>query len=192
MMFKYWLAHLVYILWTILLFIFEVIFYLKLGNIFFQIHKIIIFKVNINYSLNLKRFYDYSRLITIFIWYTDVSKISLVYNLQRILWTVFLLWTSKYVFFKHWSKLVYFKFLNIMHFSAVLVLYLTSILQYDQDESTIIYHMIVFLAYFAPLFGAIISDSYLGKFKYVHFKMKSIYFLFIFHFIFSWFFCFIV
>lgn len=59
-----------------------------------------------------------------------------------------------------------------MHFSAVLVLYLTSILQYDEDESTIIYHMTVFLAYFAPLFGAIVSDSYLGKFKYVHFKIK--------------------
>jgi len=48
---------------------------------------------------------------------------------------------------------------------AVLVLYLTSILQYDEDESTIIYHMAVFMAYFSPLFGAILSDSFLGKFK---------------------------
>lgn len=48
---------------------------------------------------------------------------------------------------------------------AVLVLYLTSILQYDEDESTIIYHMSVFMSYFAPLFGAILSDSFLGKFK---------------------------
>lgn len=48
---------------------------------------------------------------------------------------------------------------------AVLVLYLTSILQYDEDESTIIYHLTVFLAYFSPLFGAILSDSFLGKFK---------------------------
>ncbi|VVC31975.1 Hypothetical protein CINCED_3A008459 [Cinara cedri] len=48
---------------------------------------------------------------------------------------------------------------------TVLVLYLTSILQYNDDQSTIIYHMIVFLAYFSPLFGAIISDSYWGKFK---------------------------
>lgn len=54
-----------------------------------------------------------------------------------------------------------------VYFSAVLVLYLTSILQYDEDESTIIYHLTVFLAYFSPIFGAIISDSYLGKFKYV-------------------------
>jgi len=50
---------------------------------------------------------------------------------------------------------------------AVLVLYLTSILQYDEDESTIIYHMAVFMSYFSPLFGAILSDSFLGKFKYV-------------------------
>lgn len=49
-----------------------------------------------------------------------------------------------------------------------MVLYLTSILQYDEDESTIIYHMTVFLAYFSPIFGAIVSDSYLGKFKYVY------------------------
>ncbi|KAL4148725.1 hypothetical protein QTP88_002894 [Uroleucon formosanum] len=48
---------------------------------------------------------------------------------------------------------------------TVLVLYLTSILQYDEDESTIIYHLTVFLAYFSPLFGAILSDSFLGKFK---------------------------
>ncbi|XP_027843456.2 peptide transporter family 1-like [Aphis gossypii] len=48
---------------------------------------------------------------------------------------------------------------------TVLVLYLTSILQYDEDESTIIYHMAVFMAYFSPLFGAILSDSFLGKFK---------------------------
>ncbi|VVC31971.1 Major facilitator superfamily domain,Proton-dependent oligopeptide transporter family,PTR2 family [Cinara cedri] len=48
---------------------------------------------------------------------------------------------------------------------TVLVLYLTSILRYDDDESTVIYHMTVFLAYFSPLFGAILSDSYLGKFK---------------------------
>ncbi|XP_050436863.1 peptide transporter family 1-like isoform X2 [Adelges cooleyi] len=48
---------------------------------------------------------------------------------------------------------------------TVLVLYLTSILQYDADKATIIYHMTVFLAYFSPLFGAILSDSYLGKFK---------------------------
>ncbi|XP_025198526.1 peptide transporter family 1 isoform X2 [Melanaphis sacchari] len=48
---------------------------------------------------------------------------------------------------------------------TVLVLYLTSILQYDEDESTIIYHMAVFMAYFSPIFGAILSDSFLGKFK---------------------------
>lgn len=48
---------------------------------------------------------------------------------------------------------------------TVLVLYLTSILQYDEDESTIIYHMTVFMAYFSPLLGAILSDSFLGKFK---------------------------
>lgn len=67
------------------------------------------------------------------------------------------------------SKNIICLFFSIMNvFScvlAVLVLYLTSILQYDEDESTIIYHMAVFMAYFSPLFGAILSDSFLGKFK---------------------------
>lgn len=70
-----------------------------------------------------------------------------------------------------YTKLVYLIFTKIyllFYVSAVLVLYLTSILRYDEDESTIIYHMIVFLAYFSPLFGAIVSDSYLGKFKYIY------------------------
>lgn len=66
------------------------------------------------------------------------------------------------------KKYYLFVFLNyecIFCILAVLVLYLTSILQYDEDESTIIYHMAVFMAYFSPLFGAILSDSFLGKFK---------------------------
>jgi len=51
-------------------------------------------------------------------------------------------------------------------FTAVLVLYLTTILKFNGDDSTIIYHSFVFLAYFMPLPGAILADSYWGKFKY--------------------------
>eukprot|EP00102_Acyrthosiphon_pisum_P018742 XP_016655952.1 PREDICTED: peptide transporter family 2-like isoform X1 [Acyrthosiphon pisum] len=48
---------------------------------------------------------------------------------------------------------------------TVLVLYLTTILKFNGDDSTIIYHSFVFLAYFMPLPGAILADSYWGKFK---------------------------
>lgn len=55
---------------------------------------------------------------------------------------------------------------NNNRFSAVLVLYLTTILKFNGDNSTIIYHGFVFLSYFMPLFGAILADLYWGKFKY--------------------------
>ncbi|CAI6367983.1 unnamed protein product [Macrosiphum euphorbiae] len=48
---------------------------------------------------------------------------------------------------------------------TVLVLYLTTILKFDGEDSTIIYHSFVFLAFFMPLPGAILADSYWGKFK---------------------------
>ncbi|XP_026815501.1 peptide transporter family 1-like isoform X2 [Rhopalosiphum maidis] len=48
---------------------------------------------------------------------------------------------------------------------TVLVLYLTTILKFNGEYSTIIYHSFVFLAYFMPLPGAILADSYWGKFK---------------------------
>ncbi|XP_050436407.1 peptide transporter family 2-like [Adelges cooleyi] len=48
---------------------------------------------------------------------------------------------------------------------TVLVLYLTKILMYTGDESTIIYHSFVFVSYFMPVFGAILADTYWGKYK---------------------------
>lgn len=60
-----------------------------------------------------------------------------------------------------------YKFHTHTLFSAVLVLYLTTVLKFDGDDSTIIYHGFVFLAYFMPLPGAILADSYWGKFKQV-------------------------
>lgn len=49
--------------------------------------------------------------------------------------------------------------------SAILVLYLTSKLQYDKDTSTVLFHVFTMLVYLCPLVGAIIADSWLGKFK---------------------------
>uniref|UniRef100_A0A3Q3VW94 Uncharacterized protein n=1 Tax=Mola mola TaxID=94237 RepID=A0A3Q3VW94_MOLML len=48
---------------------------------------------------------------------------------------------------------------------AVLVLYLKYFLGWDDDLATTIYHTFVALCYLTPILGAIIADSWLGKFK---------------------------
>ena len=55
----------------------------------------------------------------------------------------------------------------LLLFSAVLVLYLTFYLHFDEDTSTSFYHSFIVLCYGTPLLGAIIADSLLGKFKSV-------------------------
>ncbi|XP_048455216.1 solute carrier family 15 member 2, partial [Rhincodon typus] len=48
---------------------------------------------------------------------------------------------------------------------AILTLYFTNFLHWDDDLSTAIYHAFSGLAYFTPVLGALIADSWLGKFK---------------------------
>ncbi|XP_028409001.1 solute carrier family 15 member 2-like [Dendronephthya gigantea] len=48
---------------------------------------------------------------------------------------------------------------------TILVLYLTSMLKMDNERATAIYHAFNMFCYFSPLFGAIIADSFLGKYK---------------------------
>ncbi|XP_075446931.1 solute carrier family 15 member 1 isoform X2 [Ascaphus truei] len=48
---------------------------------------------------------------------------------------------------------------------AVLVLYFKYFLQWDDNLATVIYHTFVALCYLTPILGAIIADSWLGKFK---------------------------
>ncbi|NWV66630.1 S15A1 protein, partial [Malurus elegans] len=48
---------------------------------------------------------------------------------------------------------------------AVLTLYLTYFLRWDENVATIVYHSFAALCYLTPLLGAIIADSWLGKFK---------------------------
>lgn len=50
--------------------------------------------------------------------------------------------------------------------SAVLSLYLTSKLNFEETQATVMYHIFTSLVYFFPILGAIIADSWLGKFKY--------------------------
>ncbi|NWU09793.1 S15A1 protein, partial [Cephalopterus ornatus] len=48
---------------------------------------------------------------------------------------------------------------------AVLVLYFKYFLHWDDNLSTAIYHTFVALCYLTPILGAVIADSWLGKFK---------------------------
>nr|DBA33096.1 TPA: hypothetical protein GDO54_000827 [Pyxicephalus adspersus] len=48
---------------------------------------------------------------------------------------------------------------------AVLVLYFKYFLRWDDNLATVIYHTFVAVCYLTPILGAIIADSWLGKFK---------------------------
>ncbi|KAI3355723.1 hypothetical protein L3Q82_004311 [Scortum barcoo] len=48
---------------------------------------------------------------------------------------------------------------------ALLTLYFLTYLHWDKDLSTAVYHAFSSLCYFTPILGALIADSWLGKFK---------------------------
>ncbi|KAG5894366.1 hypothetical protein JTB14_015643 [Gonioctena quinquepunctata] len=54
---------------------------------------------------------------------------------------------------------------NYYGMRTILVLYLTNILLYTEADAKIIYHTFTMFVYFFPVLGAILSDSYLGKFR---------------------------
>jgi solute carrier family 15 oligopeptide transporter 1 len=54
---------------------------------------------------------------------------------------------------------------NYYGMRTILVLYLTIKLGYDDDTATVLFHIFTSLVYLFPLIGAILADSYLGKFR---------------------------
>lgn len=54
---------------------------------------------------------------------------------------------------------------NYYGLRTILVLYLTSKLQYDNDTSTVLFHIFTMMVYLCPLVGAVVADSWLGKFR---------------------------
>lgn len=48
---------------------------------------------------------------------------------------------------------------------AILTLFLKNVLKFNEDTATVIYHAFTMFAYFTPLFGGMIADSLLGKFR---------------------------
>ena len=70
-----------------------------------------------------------------------------------------------------WSRWFHFVPIQAAHmwlsFPAILVLYLTDWLNFSDDTSTAIYHAFTFMCYFTPLFGAVLADGYIGRYKFV-------------------------
>ena len=47
----------------------------------------------------------------------------------------------------------------------MLSLFLHQVLGYTEDTATIMYHAFTALCYFTPIFGAILADSFFGKYR---------------------------
>ncbi len=49
---------------------------------------------------------------------------------------------------------------------AVLTIYFTDILSWSDDTAVTVYHAFTMLCYLMPIFGAIIADTWWGKYKW--------------------------
>lgn len=54
---------------------------------------------------------------------------------------------------------------NYYGMRTILVLYLTDKLYYGEDQATVLFHVFTSLVYVFPLIGAVLADSWLGRFK---------------------------
>ncbi|XP_025417487.1 peptide transporter family 1-like isoform X2 [Sipha flava] len=72
------------------------------------------------------------------------------------------------IFFQFCERYSYFGF------RTFLVLYLTTVLKFTGDHSMIIYHSFISLVYISPLIGAMLADSFWGKFKTI-IRLSAIY-----------------
>lgn len=58
---------------------------------------------------------------------------------------------------------------------AVLIIYLTSALHFTDTSATSIFHAFVMFSMALPLFGGMLADSFIGKFRYVQCKLGGSY-----------------
>ena len=72
---------------------------------------------------------------------------------------------SKSIFCKNLFNFFLYHFNFPLNSLAILVLYLTNKLHYSADTATVLFHIFTMLVYLFPLIGAIIADSWLGKFR---------------------------
>ena len=56
---------------------------------------------------------------------------------------------------------------------AILILYLTRVLPFEKNTATAVFHSFSMLCYFTPLFGAMLADGWLGKYRLVNVNPSS-------------------
>ena len=49
--------------------------------------------------------------------------------------------------------------------SAILTLFVNQVIGFSETDSSVLFHGFTVVAYFSPIFGAILADSFIGKFK---------------------------
>lgn len=76
---------------------------------------------------------------------------------------MYILHLSVFLYFYYKCRFIGLQIRN--YFSAILALYLSDMLKYSEDTATMIYHVFICFVYFFPLLGAIVSDSWLGKYR---------------------------
>lgn len=54
---------------------------------------------------------------------------------------------------------------SISFFPAILTLFLINVLMFEEHTAKSVYHGFVMACYFTPVLGAMLADSYLGKFR---------------------------
>ena len=53
----------------------------------------------------------------------------------------------------------------MLYVSAILTLFINQVVGWSETDSSVLFHAFTVVAYFSPIFGAILADSFIGKFK---------------------------
>ena len=56
--------------------------------------------------------------------------------------------------------------MQLFYSIAILVLYLTRWLSFEENQATSVFHAFSMMCYAMPLLGAVIADGYLGRYRF--------------------------
>ena len=106
--------------------------------------------------------YPYPRGIP-FIISTEFCERFSYYGMKSNLNSTFIKWLHQKNFKANFGHVHFHK--PYLFISAILSLYFVQVLNYTEDQATMLYSGFNFLCYFTPIIGSIIADSFFGKFK---------------------------
>ena len=93
---------------------------------------------------------------------TQYEQLHLRHQVQSLYPVFQLRYPSSVIFF---LATRFFELLGLAGVKSILSLYLKKKLEFSEDRATTIYHAFSMLCYFCPIFGAMIADQFLGKFR---------------------------